>query len=71
MNAKTLKNKTGKKIKELRKLKNLQQKELALLLNCDSSNISKLETGKSFPSAEIIASLCKILDCTPKDFFNF
>lgn len=69
MNAKTLKQKTGKRIKELRQSKNLQQKELALLLKCNPSNISKLETGKSFPSAEIIVSLCKIFDCKPYDLF--
>lgn len=53
----------GKRIKELRNIKHLTQKELAKLANF-SGSISELENGKYLPSAETLLVISKALDCS-------
>lgn len=47
----------GKKIRQLRKEKNLTQKQLAALIGVKNSVISFYEVGDRFPSPEVIRKL--------------
>ena len=61
----------GRKIKEYRKKKNYTQANLAELVNVDNKHISCIESGKNFPSAELIERFSRALDIEPKDLFEF
>lgn len=49
----------AKNLKELRLKQNLSQSDLAKLLNVNKSFISNLESGKTNPTLQTIASLAK------------
>ena len=66
-----IKNLFGRKIKEYRKKKNLTQAQLAELVNVDDKHISCIESGKNFPSADLIERLATSLEVEPKDLFEF
>lgn len=66
-----IKNLFGRKIKEYRKKKNLTQAQLAELVNVDDKHISCIESGKNFPSADLIERLAVSLEVEPKDLFEF
>lgn len=66
-----IKNLFGRKIKEYRKKKHLTQAQLAELVNVDDKHISCIESGKNFPSPDLIERLAEALDTEPKDFFEF
>ena len=61
----------GKKIKEYRKANKLTQAQLAELVCVDDKHISCIESGKNFPSPDLIYKLSKALNKEPKDFFEF
>ena len=61
----------GRKIKEYRKKKNLTQAQLAELVNVDDKHISCIESGKNFPSSDLIERLANSLSIEPKDLFEF
>lgn len=54
--------KIGDFIKELRKEKNLTQKELAEILNCTDKAVSRWETGRGIPEISLLIPLSKALD---------
>ena len=54
-----------------RKRKKLTQLELAELADVDRSHISALELGRVGASFDMIFTLCKVLDITPKELFDF
>lgn len=56
--------KCGKFITELRKEKNLTQKDLANELNVSDKAISRWETGKGFPDVDSLQSLSKFFGIT-------
>ena len=66
-----IKNLFGRKIKEYRKKKNLTQAQLAEVVNVDDKHISCIESGKNFPSPDLIERLATSLDVEPKDLFEF
>ena len=66
-----IKNLFGRKIKEYRKKKNLTQAQLAELVIVDDKHISCIESGKNFPSPDLIERLATYLDVEPKDLFEF
>lgn len=49
-----LKKDFGKRIKELRCKKGITQYQLAELVGIDPKHISHIETGRSFPKADLI-----------------
>lgn len=55
----------GRKIRVLRKRKNLTQLELAELVNLSESYISYLENGFKFVSVESLLCIANALDTTP------
>lgn len=62
--------KFGKFIKELRKEKNMTQKELAEKLYLTDKAISKWERGLSFPDITILNSISKIFDVSVTEILN-
>ncbi len=61
----------GRKIKELRKKRNYTQAKLAEMVNVDDKHISCIESGKNFPSPDLIERLSNAFEVEPKDFFEF
>ena len=51
----------GERLRNLRKQKNLMQKQLAALIGVKNSIISFYEVGDRFPSPEIIIKLSRVL----------
>lgn len=66
-----LKKDFGKQLKELRKSKKLTQEQLAELVNVDTKHISFLETGRNFPSADLLEKLKGVFDIEYSDLFDF
>ena len=56
---------TGKKIAELRKEKNMTQKELADKLYVTDKAVSKWERGVNFPDFGLMEKVAEALDTTP------
>lgn len=61
---------TGKKIAELRKAKELTQKELAKELHVTDKAVSKWERGVNFPDLGLIEKLAEVLESTPSALFG-
>lgn len=61
----------GRKIKDYRKRKGYTQAQLAELVNVDDKHISCIESGKNFPSPDLIERFAKALELEPKDLFEF
>ncbi len=59
----------GEKIKRLRKAKNLTQEQLAEMINIAPKNLSKIEVGTCFVSAETLENLVVALDTTTEELF--
>lgn len=54
--------KTGEFIRELRKEKNMTQVELAEKLSCTDKAVSRWETGKGLPDADMLLSLSSVFE---------
>lgn len=54
--------KLGDKIKLLRKNKGISQEELSTILNINRNFLSRIETGKSEPSATILRNIAKLFN---------
>ncbi len=65
-----IKKKIGIRIKELREIQNLSQKDLSYSSDLDRSYIASVENGKRNISIVNIEKIAKALDVTLKDFFN-
>ena len=61
----------GERISTLRKARNLTQSELAELVELDSRHISRLETGKYFPSLDSLEVMSRVLGVELREFFEF
>ncbi len=61
----------GRKIKELRKRLGMTQSDLAERVAVDNKHISCIESGKNFPSPDLIDRLGQALHVEPKDLFEF
>lgn len=68
---KTLKEKLGARIQEIRKLQNLTQEKLAEKIGLDTPNLSNIERGKRFVSAETLEKIVSALNITEKELFDF
>ena len=71
MDATTLKVLFGRRVRSLRKLRDLTQEELAEEALFSSEYVSKLERGLASPSFEAIARLADSLAVDPHDLFDF
>jgi transcriptional regulator with XRE-family HTH domain len=61
----------GRKIKQLRRAKNLTQAELAESISLSVNYISQIETGVASPTFETIVKLAEGLQVELKDLFDF
>ena len=61
----------GARIKELRKSKNITQEQLVELIGSDTNNLSRIENGKKFMSAEKLAKIAEALNVDIKELFDF
>ena len=61
----------GKRIKELRKSRNMTQPELAEKISVDPKYISRLETGTSTPSLDTLHNIADALCVEIAEIFTF
>lgn len=61
----------GKRLRELRKRKGINQEKLAELIDVDPTTISNIENGKNYPSMINLESLLNVLDSSFMEAFDF
>ena len=61
----------GKRVKYLRRLKNLTQAQLAERVDLSVNYISQIETGVASPAFNTLSTLAKGLEVDIKDLFDF
>lgn len=61
----------GRRIREIRKARNLTQEELADYVGIETSSISNIENGKYFPNAENLDKILTYLEVIPSEVFAF
>lgn len=66
-----IKKNLGKRIKYYREQKGLTQEKLAEMLDFNCRSLSFIECGTNFVTAETLEKLCKFLEVTPKQLFDF
>lgn len=59
----------GKNLKKIRESKKLTQEKLAELINKNTQTLSRIETGRTFPSPETIEMLAEKLNISPALLF--
>lgn len=59
----------GQKIQKFRKIKKITQEQLAEMIGIETVSLSKIETGRSYPTSENLAKISEILDVEPYEFF--
>jgi len=60
----------GNKIKKVREVKGLSQKQVALSLNMDQSQYSKIEKGKTDPTCSTLEKIANALGVELSDIFT-
>jgi transcriptional regulator with XRE-family HTH domain len=66
-----LKKELGKKIKNIRKSKNITQERLAEIIGIDPKNVSRIENGNSYPSADTLTAIANALNVEIYELFIF
>ena len=66
-----IKTQLGARIKELRKARNITQEKLVERIGSDINNLSRIENGKKFLSAEKLVKIAAALNVEIKDLFDF
>ena len=66
-----LKQKFGKRIRELRKSKGYTQEQVAEMIGMEPPNISKMENGLHFPQPENIEKLSGVFNVEIRELFSF
>ena len=66
-----LKKELGKRIQQIRKSRKITQDKLAELIGIDSKNVSRIESGNSYPSPETLCSISKALEVEIYELFVF
>ena len=65
-----IKKNLGSIVKELRNSKGITQEKLAEFLELQPHSVTKIETGRTFVSSEVLAKLCNFFNVKPAYFFN-
>ena len=60
----------GQRIKELRNKKGITQYQLAEMAGIDPKHMSHIETGRSFPKADLIEKFANALEIEYPELFN-
>ena len=63
--------KVGNNLKEARRYKGLTQKQVADVLHMTQQQYSRFENGIFELNYQQIYDICKLLDTTPNELFNF
>lgn len=71
MDATTLQALFGRRVRSLRKLRDLTQEDLAEATQLSAEYISKVERGLASPSFDVIARLAGVLGVAPSELFDF
>ena len=66
----TIKEKLGKRIKELRQARNLSQEKFALQIDMDRTYLASIESGKRNVSLENISKIASGLEISLEDLFH-
>jgi len=66
-----VKKELGKKIQFLRKSKKITQDELSEIIGMDPKNISRIENGNTYPTAENLNAIANALDVDVYELFVF
>lgn len=66
-----LKKKLGARIQEIRKSKGITQEKLAEMINMDTPNLSNIERGKKFMTADTLEKIASVLGIEEKELFDF
>ncbi|MBQ8458553.1 helix-turn-helix transcriptional regulator [bacterium] len=61
----------GQKIKEYRKKKGLTQEQLAEAVGLDTVTVSKIETGRNYPTSVNLANIANTLCVQPRELYDF
>jgi transcriptional regulator with XRE-family HTH domain len=61
----------GARIKELRKACKLSQEELAEMIGVEPQHLSRIESGRSYPSIDRLERISMALHVPLKDFFEY
>ena len=61
----------GKKFKEIRKSIGITQDAFSELLGLETSSLSNIETGKSYPSMQTMINVIKKFNVNPADIFDY
>ena len=67
----SLKIQLGQKIQLLRKRRRLTQEQFAELIGIDPKNVSKIENGNNYPSADTLTSIASALEVDIYELFVF
>ena len=67
----TLKNKVGKRIKELRVKRKISQEKLSEMAEISQNMLSGIETGNHFCSAETLEKIITSLNVEASELFDF
>ncbi len=65
-----LKEKVGKRITELRKVKKLSQQKFSYVADMERTYLTHIEKGRKNISLTTLQKLLTALEISPKDFFN-
>lgn len=60
----------GDRLKQLRKLNNISANKLAEAININPSTLTKIETGNSLPSLQLLDGICSHFNISLSDFFK-
>ncbi len=63
--------KLGKRLQEIRKIRNLTQSQLAELVNLEIMTISRIENGVQYPKPENIEKFAKVLNINVRELYDF
>ncbi len=61
----------GKRIKALRKRAKLNQEDVAEKVGIDAKSLSRIESGRHYPSLETLAAIAEVIGASLKDCFDF
>ena len=61
----------SEKLKEIRKNEGLSQEQLAEKIEMNVRSLSFIECGTNFVTAKTLEKICKILEISPKQLFDF
>ena len=61
----------GLKVKEIREKHNYTQEYFAEVISINTSSLSNIETGKSYPSMQTLLNIIEKFDVKPQEIFDF